>query len=953
MGGSYVNNNANTLAFDLLGRLLPFYNEHSNIRSLLQQCDKFSPKHSALLPMFKCFESPSGMLQYILEDHTKVVVDLLFSKSTNELVSVSKDGTIAFWDLASGEKTRALDVSQLCPGTRTKLLQSNDGKYLVCDSDMQNSQAYIFEMKTGKLLHECGKRIPTQKRVFTVQHLLCRQKSIFDMISGRVHRTLENFTKSREYVTTTITHDEKHILIGEEKVTKMHDLLTCKLVASFQGDHIPSRFEVTRDSRRLYIGYAVDCLFKVCDIDRLSPHFGRVRLTFNYQKALPNAVFLEGPHYGRELAEINISKVCQSDVLLNIRRCILIVLKIKPNVESYDAMLMDIKAISGNNETFLFNSKFSPDERHVVAGEGHFVHIWNAADGVYLSRINIHSVYKFPMAVSPRYNIIATASNIHTAIKVWDINKLHSNDNELHIYENPVDMVACAWHSRLLFVKRYYSMAAGRGYKYVNCFGLDVWNLNTGKWIKYLSFGQYGQLIQMDLSPDATQLVLLLSVREKSSVCVIDTSLNDAIATLEHDNCECMVVSHDRRYIASFAENAEMCHVKLWLVENGGYEVDCFEDVYKFVFTFDNKYLLLLKSDNTLITYMLENRYQMIQILDKAAELELLPRRHEIVMVVTSESDIDERVDVQLWNYVEQRMESTLTGVSPDGLKDVSKDGRLAIDSYLQVFDLKNASKCMNLATIRMRDGVEEKPESYKFVKLTHDGKYALWVDRLVVKACRLSDGQIVATTSMHEGPTTMITLDYGYMIVIGRGDGHVITMKLLDQQTMAEDKVISEEPNNNNRNNVSMRTISLLKCIPCSQDEVMAFEPIYQTKPYSIQDNELPKASPKIQCFLSAKGHAPPMIIERRSLSRTDGEQNTSASIHLLAARSQRAMSEENIWGISVHRGSLTNLLNASNKIMMFGGIGGSLDNIAAKQQKEDSSSNNVKKYRKPPRHH
>ena len=70
---------------------------------------------------------------------------------------------------------------------------------------------------------------------------------------------------------------------------------------------------------------------------------------------------------------------------------------------------------------------------------------------------------------------------------------------DLRIYENPVDMVACAWHSRLLFVKEYYSLNSLRGYKHLDCFGLDVWNLSTGTCLNYLPFGQYGELKQLEV----------------------------------------------------------------------------------------------------------------------------------------------------------------------------------------------------------------------------------------------------------------------------------------------------------------------------------------------------------------------------------------------------------------------------------------------------------------------
>ena len=86
VGGTYVNQNPDTLAFDLLGRLLVYYNDKLAIRDLLQQCDGKSARHSALLPLFQCFESPRAMLLYMLEEHSQFVVDLVFT--AHDLVSI-------------------------------------------------------------------------------------------------------------------------------------------------------------------------------------------------------------------------------------------------------------------------------------------------------------------------------------------------------------------------------------------------------------------------------------------------------------------------------------------------------------------------------------------------------------------------------------------------------------------------------------------------------------------------------------------------------------------------------------------------------------------------------------------------------------------------------------------------------------------------------------------------
>ena len=174
----------------------------------------------------------------------------------------------------------------------------------------------------------------------------------------------------------------------------------------------------------------------------------------------------------------------------------------------------------------------------------------------------------------------------------------------------------------------------------------------------------------------------------------------------------------------------------------------------------------------------------------------------------------------------------TINGVGETGLLDISKDGRYGIDGYLQVYDLRSGSRVMSICGEHVTDGAdddgggnEDGLELCSLVRLTHDGKYAIWVDvsvilhsacllmecssltfyqrlrvgtnvfqneehvtsltelfqELTLKVCRLEDGRIIANTSTHEEVTSLVLLEFGYLIVIGREDGHVVTMKLMD----------------------------------------------------------------------------------------------------------------------------------------------------------------------------
>ena len=81
-----------------------------------------------------------------------------------------------------------------------------------------------------------------------------------------------------------------------------------------------------------------------------------------------------------------------------------------------------MKIAGGLLEIFLAQKSRDPDqcchEPIPVFVFFRYLHVWEAETGRHLSSIMIHSVYKFPFAVSRTRNLVATGSNIHTAIKV-------------------------------------------------------------------------------------------------------------------------------------------------------------------------------------------------------------------------------------------------------------------------------------------------------------------------------------------------------------------------------------------------------------------------------------------------------------------------------------------------------------------------------------------------------
>ncbi len=144
-----------------------------------------------------------------------------------------------------------------------------------------------------------------------------------------------------------------------------------------------------------------------------------------------------------------------------------------------------------------------------------------------------------------------------------------------------------------------------QGYRYMQYFGIDVWNLSTGTSKEILPFAHYGQLLQMDTSSDGQQMVLLLCSRDDNYLCVINVNASKIETMISHPGCESFTVSHDREFIATVARTVTGSHeIKLWSYE--GLELECEKDASCPLFTFNNAMLVCISSDSmTLVTFNL------------------------------------------------------------------------------------------------------------------------------------------------------------------------------------------------------------------------------------------------------------------------------------------------------------------------------------------------------------
>ena len=212
----------------------------------------------------------------------------------------------------------------------------------------------------------------------------------------------------------------------------------------------------------------------------------------------------------------------------------------------------------------------------------------------------------------------------------------------------------------------------------------------------------------------------------------------------------------------------------------------------------------------------------------------------------------------KIWSIRDGNQMVTFNNMAPNGIQDFSKDGRYCIDGYLQVFCMRSGRLVTDLGK-----GTET---VHKLVRLTYDGQYAVWAseDNCFIKAARVTDGRPMGYICTHEKPVTLEILDFGYLIIVGRQDGVLITIKLVEGQGYIQGQFTGHATR-------KQRASTLLQCIyPDGMIKTFDINDRHRVTP--ITDESVPKIPKDIQAHLLEKARVPHAVIKTSSAGDLTG---------------------------------------------------------------------------------
>jgi len=314
--------------------------------------------------------------------------------------------------------------------------------------------------------------------------------------------------------------------------------------------------------------------------------------------------------------------------------------------------------------------------------------------------------------------------------------------------------------------------------------------------------------------------MLLCAVNDEHYVVVMDLHRPSAVRLIaDHPRCSEFVVSPDWDRVATYARAGQ--ELWLWTVD-GSQKTVVFRQAGRPVFSLDGDYLIYVDSGEIVVAYSLREMAPRFRVdVQGADQLTPLPVNHRTVLVSVGQY---KPASVYAWRFGKEDAELSLRlrGVAASGLEDVSKDGALAVDRLLQVFDVATGA-------IASRFWPTDSVAGASFVRLTYDGRYVVWSESATIVVGRVWDGSVVASVSAHERVTSLATTDLGYVIVAGREDGRVLTMKLVSGL-----RVPCYRPTT-----VADRRHFLLDAENCQDPTLKTLDPLFQRRAQAVDDDD------------------------------------------------------------------------------------------------------------------
>jgi WD40 repeat protein len=595
--------------------------------------------------------------QQILHGHEGPVDAVSFSPDGTRLISASEDGTVRWWDLATGKSVavlpgRGFGPIRFSPGGKHIAFTATDGAVCLWE---------VATRRTGVALrgpappHECFGFSPDGSRVVTrgndgIGHL-------WDASTGAHLATLHPRSKVQVQLVIVFSHDGKLLAGGTEDGTLyVWDAARGDIRAAWQAHSTKvDALAFSPDGTRLVSGaFHPDHALRLWDVATARPV-----ATLTGHKNLANSLAFspDGSRIlsaswdqtarlwdaatGKEIATLkgHVGKVVQA--AFDALGTQVVTASDDQTLRLWDGRTGELVAVLGGHKGGVVAIALSPDGAHIAsASADKTIRLWDVQLAERNGVLRGHSGYVYDVAFSPDGARLASAAWDGT-VRLWDVTTGRQTgmlkqdhmivssvafspngqslvsvvrDNRVYLWDLATGKARFAWQAspvpltggRAVFNGTGSLVAASGGSASVH-----LWDVSSGKAVAILGAGQGGSC-DVAFSPDGAQV---LSAERDGTVRLWDvaTGVPRGVLRGHAEVVRSAVYSPDGRLIASASKDTT---VRLWNAQTG-VELAALPhagEMYALVFSPDGTRLVGAGRDNTIRLWDVATREEVAEL---------------------------------------------------------------------------------------------------------------------------------------------------------------------------------------------------------------------------------------------------------------------------------------------------------------------------------------------------
>jgi len=526
---SILDNDMSNMPVELSGRLLPYYQTHPNIRSLIDQCDRSGLAQCALVPLFNYAQVPGSPLQYMLEYVDNVDQICLVNSGRHLLIKSNTSQLTRKFDLIMGENRGDILTSY------GRLHVTPDEQHLVIIDNEIEKAIKIHATDNGKFL---GQLIPLNfinmkdRSKYTLGQISITNQEIAILITADVSYLCIASINECDFVKiiclegkgsiVTISPNKKFVLCNIGNNVHAFSMGSYEQICLTQLDYKPTSLCLNKAGTKAYF---CDDSSNIITVVSLTP---------------------EG--YTQMVSKISLQVPLQEDCILEVKLSNnenLLLVRASRNILVYDITtdkhLLHIRKPKTIMAEFRLPKhsqaipiiytavQFSSDDRVLMTSMFRNVQFWDLQSATPLTTNILAPVGIITdMTLSPTTNQILTKQQDASSIQVWNLQDYIMDVNSLDRLTSSIDRLLLTSDQRLCFA---------------TCTGSDevgVIDMQTGLLSNLLT--HESQIIDLVVTADGDYLFAMIeqskaafcnkiwSVKERKIVKEFGTSNGSAVA---------------------------------------------------------------------------------------------------------------------------------------------------------------------------------------------------------------------------------------------------------------------------------------------------------------------------------------------------------------------------------------------------------------------------------------